>query len=186
MKEQPTLETKRLILRPITLADAPDIQRLAGEYEIAYNTLHIPHPYEDGMAEEWITRQQELYETGNQINFALVLKAAKQYAGGIGLVFFREHFRAELGYWVGKPYWGHGYGTEAAREMLRYGFEKHQLNRIYAACFSRNVASARIMEKVGMRYEGCFKEHINKWGELLDLEYRAILKDEYFRLYPEP
>jgi len=183
VKQQPTFKTKRLIIRPITLADAPDIQRLAGEYDIAYNTLHIPHPYEDGKAEEWIVRQYEGYEEGKQVNFALVVNDGKIYIGGIGLVLSLENFRAEMGYWVGKPYWGLGYGTEAAREILRYGFEDLQLNRINASYFTRNVASGRIMEKIGMSYEGRFREHDNKWGELLDREYRAILKDEYDRLY---
>ena len=183
MNKQPTLTTERLLLRPITLADAADIQRLAGEYEIAYNTLHIPHPYGDGMAEQWIAQQNEAFERGQQLNLAVVLKEGGEYVGGIGLVLSRENFRAEMGYWIGKPYWGRGYGTEAAREMLRYGFEELQLNRIHASFFTRNAASGRIMEKIGMRFEGCFREYDNKWGELLDRECRAILKEEYDRLY---
>jgi len=61
MKESPTLETTRLILRPFTVADAPDVQRLAGDREIASSTLNVPHPYEDGMAEQWIGTHQEKY-----------------------------------------------------------------------------------------------------------------------------
>jgi RimJ/RimL family protein N-acetyltransferase len=75
MKECPTLETIRLILRPFTLGDARDVQRLAGGREVAATTLHVPHPYVDGMAEQWIGTHQEQYERGELVTFAIVRRA---------------------------------------------------------------------------------------------------------------
>ena len=85
MKERPTLETTRLTLRPFTVADASDVQRLAGEREIASTTLNIPHPYEEGRAEQWIATHQERHEKGEQVNFAIILRADQALIGAIGL-----------------------------------------------------------------------------------------------------
>src|SRR5206468_11341545 len=119
---QPTLQTERLVLRPFAFADAPRIRELAGAVEIADTTLSIPHPYPDGAAEAWVALHGELYARGAAANWAIVPKDGGQLAGAIGLVMAREHSRAELGYWVGVPYWGRGYCTAAAREVVRFAF----------------------------------------------------------------
>ena len=91
----------------------------------------------------------------------------------------QQHARAEMGYWIGKPYWNNGYCTEAAEAVLRYGFTELGLNRIYAHHFGRNPASGRVMEKIGMVYEGCLRQHVQRWGVFEDLKIYAILKSEY-------
>jgi len=179
MQRQPTLKTERLNLRPFSPDDAPAVTALVGEREIAFNTLHIPHPYEVGMAEQWIGTHRDMYQKGEQLIFAIERRSDRKLVGAVGLTLSQKDNRAELGYWVGKPYWGQGYCTEAAGEILRYGFEVLELNRIQASHFSRNVASAKVMEKIGMKYEGCLRSHVYKWGEYLDIIYRAILKSEY-------
>src|SRR5262252_1209729 len=88
MKERPTLETTRLILRPFTLGDARDVQRLAGDREVASTTLNVPHPYEDGMAEQWIGTHQEKYERGELVNFAIVRRDYSSYK--VANFFFRD------------------------------------------------------------------------------------------------
>jgi RimJ/RimL family protein N-acetyltransferase len=178
MTLQPTLRSDRLVLRPFTLADAPDVQRLAGDRDIASTTLNIPHPYEDGMAETWIGGHQERFEKGEQVSFAVVLEDGT-LIGAMGLHVNQEFERAELGYWIGKPYWGRGYCTEAAKTVLHYGFETLGLNRIQARHLARNPASGRVMQKIGMRYEGYLRQHVNKWGIFEDIELYAILKSEY-------
>jgi RimJ/RimL family protein N-acetyltransferase len=90
-----------------------------------------------------------------------------------------DHALAEMGYWIGKPFWNHGYCTEAAKRLVRFGFEALQLNRILARHLSRNPASGRVMEKIGMQYEGCLRQHIKKWGVFEDLKIYAILKETY-------
>lgn len=179
MKERPSLQTERLILRPFSLADTADVQRLAGDREVASTTLNIPHPYEDGLAEQWIGTHQEQFEQGREVVFAVVLHSERVLIGAIGLVINQHQERAELGYWVGKPYWNRGYGTEAARAVLQYGFEVLQLRRIHASHLKRNPASGRVMQKIGMTYEGCSRQHVKKWGIFEDLERYGILKSEY-------
>src|SRR3989441_12132051 len=114
MKERPTLEATRLILRPFTLGDARDVQRLAGDREIASTTLNVPHPYANGMAEQWIGTHQEKYERGELVNFAIGLRVDNALLGAIGLRIDQQHTHAELGYWLGKPYLERGYLTQAA------------------------------------------------------------------------
>jgi len=181
MTSQPTLFSERLLLRPFTLADAPDVQRLAGDRAIAYTTQNIPHPYEDGMAETWIGSHREQFEKGQFVTFAIALGDGT-LIGAIGLHLHQAHERAELGYWIGKPYWGQGYCTEAAQAVLQYGFETLGLNRIHARHLTRNPASGRVMFKIGMRHEGSLRQHAKKWGVFEDIEVYGILRDEYVQV----
>lgn len=178
MKVHPTLQTGRLILREFILEDAPEVQRLAGAPEIARMTLLIPHPYEDGMAEEWIASLRPSYEAGEHVTFAVMLREGGELVGCIGLNLNTRDNSGELGYWIGVPYWGWGYSTEAAREMVRYGFEVLGLHRIHANHFGSNLASGRVLQKVGMRHEGTRREHYIKWGEYEDrVEYGLLASD---------
>ena len=147
------------------------MQRLAGDRAVADMTLNIPHPYEDGMAEKWISNHRDWFERGEQAVFAVTLKpcgagvspacaadhrfaavpaAAPQVIGCVSLRIKREDQRAELGYWLGRPYWGQGYCTEAVRAVLDFGFGQLGLNRIFACHFARNPASGRVMQKAGL------------------------------------
>jgi ribosomal-protein-alanine N-acetyltransferase len=179
MSEQPTIQTEQLVLRPYSLDDAPGLQRLIGDRDIADTTAKIPHPYEDGMAEEWIGKRQESFEKGETVSFAITNQQEGFLMGGIGLRIDAHSERAEIGYWIGKPYWGHGYCTEAAKAILRYGFEVMRLNRIHSRHFTRNPASGRVMQKIGMKYEGCRRQHFKKWNKLEDVAIYGILRSEY-------
>ena len=182
MSTCPTLETERLILRPFVLSDAPEVQRLAGERDIASTTLNIPHPYEDGTAELWIGTHEASFEAGRIVTFAIVDRGTNALLGAIGLTINAEHDRAEMGYWLGKPYWGNGYCTEAAAAVLRFAFEELGLNRVYACHLTRNPASGRVMQKIGMRHEGRLRQHVKKWGQGEDLETYGVLREEYLAL----
>ena len=179
MSERPTIETERLRLRPYTLDDASELQSLIGEWDIASTTLNIPHPYEDGMAEEWINKHQENYDRGEQVQFAIVNGKRGFFIGGIGLNINKEYESTEIGYWIAKPYWGNDYCTEAAQAVLKYGFEVLGLNRIHARHITRNPASGRVMQKIGMSHEGHRKQHVKKWGKFEDMENYGILRSEY-------
>lgn len=176
---QPQLKTARLLLRPFTPQDAPHVQKLAGHKAIADTTLHIPHPYPDGLAERWISTHAPRFRDGRGAIFAITLPENGLAIGSIGLVIVPDHQRAEMGYWLGRPYWGQGYTTEAAYELLRFGFAELGLNRIYATHLSRNPASGRVMQKVGMQYEGTQRQHVLKWGQFEDLKLYSILRSEF-------
>jgi RimJ/RimL family protein N-acetyltransferase len=186
MKQQPVLETERLILRPFNSSDAEDVQRLAGDREIADTTLNIPHPYEDGMAEEWIATHRPRFEEGRLCNFAVTLKATGELVGAIGLVIAPRWDHAELGYWIGRPYWGSGFCTEAGRAVIEYGFTRLGLHRIHASYFARNPASGRVMENLGMTREGLLRGHVKKWDKYEDLVLFGILKTDWEKTRGKP
>ncbi len=172
------ITTERLLIRTYALADAPAMHRLVSAREVAFNTLRIPHPYPEGEAERWISSHEEIRKQGDH-PFAVVLRETNELVGTVGLHIKQDHDRAEIGYWIGVPYWGHGYATEAAAAVMRYGFENFPLNRIYAVHFTRNPSSGRVLQKIGMRYEGTLRQHLKKWGEYVDLAYYGILRADY-------
>jgi [ribosomal protein S5]-alanine N-acetyltransferase len=179
MKQQPTLLTNRLILRPFGLTDAKEVQRLAGDRSIADTTLEIPHPYEDGIAEKWISTHQAKFEAGEMAHFAIILRETNGLIGAIGLTIVSIFERAECGYWIGRPYWRNGYCTEAGLAVLEYGFAVLNLNRIHAHHFKRNPASGRVLQKLGMAHEGYARQHIKKWDKFEDIELYGLLKSEW-------
>ena len=179
MSTRPSLHTERLLLRPFEMGDAPRTKELAGDREIAAFTNKIAHPYEDGMAEEWIATHQENHDKGLQTVFAVTLVQTSELMGSIFLAFDDAHSIAELGYWIGVPYWGKGYATEASIELLRYGFEERDVNKIFARTIARNTASNRVLEKIGMKLEGRLRQQIRKWGRFEDEWRYGILREEY-------
>ena len=131
------------------------------------------------MAEQWISTHEERYASGEFVNFAIVRRADNILMGSISLRINPPHAHAEMGYWLGIPFWSQGYCTEAARAVVQYGFEILRLHRIYASHMTRNPASGRVMQKIGMTYEGCQRQHIQKWGVFEDLATYGILQSEY-------
>lgn len=99
--------------------------------------------------------------------------------GAVGLVLQPAHLSAELGYWIGVPYWGRGYATEAAARVMEYGFSALGLNRIEAHHLAGNPASGRVMRKLGMRYEGTLRQKVRKWGRFEDVVMYGLLAAEW-------
>ena len=172
------LETKRLTLRPYALSDIPALTPLIGAREVAANTMRIPHPYTESDAQEFIATTQSELSKGDELRLAIVIRDIDALCGGVGLRIDADHRRAELGYWVGKPYWGNGYATEAARALVEHGFETLRLHRIFASHFASNTRSGNVLRKIGMRHEGRQRAHISKWGESFDLEMYGILASD--------
>lgn len=179
MKAMPTLVTERLVLRPFRPDDAADVQRLAGDRAIADTTLNIPHPYEDGMAEEWISKHQDAFDEGAQVALAITRKSDGSLVGGISLMSIAAGHKAALGYWIGKEYWNHGFCSEAGRALLRYAFTELALLKVYALYFVRNPASGRVLGKLGMSKEGTLRKHVKKWDTYEDVVVCGILKEEW-------
>jgi [ribosomal protein S5]-alanine N-acetyltransferase len=166
------IETARLNLRAYTETDISELVSLIGAPEVAATTLRIPHPYTEAHAREFLASES------NDLRLAIVLKDTGRLCGGIGLHPNEQHRRAELGYWIGVPYWGNGYATEAAQAVVGYGFENMKLQRIFAMHFKENLASGNVLRRVGMKHEGCMRQHILKWGKFIDIELFGILREE--------
>ena len=178
--EQPTLETARLLLRPLSSDDAPSVARLAGRREIADTTLSIPHPYSEQQASDWISRHSATRSGGKEMVFAVVTKKDMELVGTAGLRDLDcEHGQAEMGFWIAVDCWGRGYATEAAQTLLRFGFTTLRLNRIYAHFMLRNPASGRVLKKIGMKEEGILRERVRKWGVFEDVAILSILRKEW-------
>jgi ribosomal-protein-alanine N-acetyltransferase len=175
---QPTLRTRRLVLRGFRMTDVEAVRTLAGDAAVARNTLNVPHPYTRQDAERWIASHPDQLRAGEAVTFAVTAPEEGRVVGAVGLILAPAHDRAELGYWIGAPYWGRGYATEASRAVVRWGFEGLGLRRIHASHFPRNPASGRVLEKLGMRHEGTLRQHVKKWDEYLDLESWGLLADE--------
>jgi RimJ/RimL family protein N-acetyltransferase len=129
-------------------ADATRISLLAGDFDVAAMTGTIPHPYDEAMAARWI---EEVRAGEEGIVFVILRSGAL-----IGCTGYRPQGQrhAELGYWIGKPYWGRGYATEAARAVITHAFEVDGFDYLSAGHFNDNPASARVIEKLGFARHG--------------------------------
>ncbi len=177
----PRLDTPRLRLRSFAPADVPAIVALANDYEVAKNTLNIPHPYYEEDARHWVRQAGENFQRQVACAFALELRATGEFVGGIGLNLEPRFDRAEVGYWLGRPHWGRGLATEALGALLRFGFAELGLNKIYATHFAENPASGRVMQKNGLVKEGELAQHAKRDGQYHDLWQYRLLRAEYGR-----
>jgi [ribosomal protein S5]-alanine N-acetyltransferase len=180
VRDQPTLTTKRLTLRPLVLEDAWDVERLAGTREIADTTLNIPHPYPVGAATRWIETHAPAWAAGTGVTYAIVETSNGKLAGVVSLMqIHREHRRAELGYWIAVDRWNKGFATEASASILDFGFQSLGLHRIESTHFVRNPASGKVMQKLGMTQEGIARDSVVKWDHFESLVRYAILEPEW-------
>ncbi|HUQ99601.1 MAG TPA: GNAT family N-acetyltransferase [Gemmatimonadaceae bacterium] len=179
MEDQPELKTDRLILRPFTLNDVPDVERLAGLREVADTTLSIPHPYPPGAAADWIRSHRDVWEHGSDVTYAIIETSTNTLVGAIGLMIKAQHRRGEIGYWIAPDVWGQGYATEASQRVIDFGFEYLNLHRIEARHFLRNPASGRVMQKLGMQQEGVNRDWAIKYDRFESLALYSILEPEW-------
>jgi 8-oxo-dGTP diphosphatase len=164
------IETLRLVLRPLRLEDAADIQRMAGEWEVARYTANIPHPYEAGMAEAWIKSHRDDFE----IVFAIERRQDGAFVGCIGVEPDPATREAEFGYWIGRPHWGAGYATEALSALVDDVFATFDIDRARAAAMPENRASIRVQEKVGFQYVGVKSQPAPARGGAIGVQVRAL------------
>lgn len=179
--QQPILYSQRLRLRPFSLEDAPRVTELLQTPEISDNTLNFPYPYEHHMAVTWIEGLRINFESGLGFNSAIDLRDTGVLIGTIGLHISSRHSHAGIGYWLGRDYWNGGYMTEAASTLFEYAFEVLGLHRIYCDHFVRNPASGRVMQKLGMTYEGTLRQHYRKGDGYEDVATYGILRDEWLK-----
>jgi len=170
---QPEIETERLLLRAFTQLDSKDVQYLAGNRKVSEMTLNIPHPYEDGMAEEWISTHLSNWRDGKVITYAVIDKESKILIGTVGFVRIEES-KAELGYWIGEQYWGKGFCTEAATALIKFAGTKLRITGITAEHLSSNPASGRVMKKLKMLHVDS-KYRVDRDGKQAKMEVYELL-----------
>lgn len=146
------LETERLVLRPTEDFDIPALLPLIGEFDVAKYLSRVPHPYHESHAREFLERAREQRAAGTDFNFGITGKGDGTFMGGCGVHLRDEGW--EFGYWLGKPYWGKGYATEAARRLVAYAFDELNLPALVAGYFHDNPASGRVLAKLGCTPDG--------------------------------
>lgn len=176
----PVLETERLLLRKMRLGDAEAMFAYASDPEVTRFVLWDTHrSIED--SERFLSVATEGYERGDFGGWGVVLKDSGAFVGTCGIDVDYEHARAELGYVLSREHWGKGLMPEAVRAVIRFCFVRMGLNRVEARCIAENTASARVMEKAGMAYEGTFREREFIKGAYRDMKLYSILRREYCR-----
>lgn len=174
------LTTKRLMLRPYRASDYPAIRAIDADELV--QQMRGAGPITEQQSREWFeyllgTATEEL-RTRYQFGIARAVDAP--LIGFCKLVITNVEWReAEIGYALSRAAWGHGYATEAANALLGFGFDTLRLHRITAGCWANNVASARVMEKIGMRREAHFQQSAWILGSWQDVFQYAILEDEW-------
>lgn len=176
----PTLETKRLLLRRMRPEDAESMFSYASDPEVTRYVLWETHNSIEG-SEGFIELAMEGYEQGNFGSWGVTLKETGAFVGTCGFddCYFPEHARAEVGYVLSRECWGRGIMPEALRAVIHFGFEQLGLNRIESRCIAENMASARVMEKASMVYEGTLRERELIKGSYRDIKIYAILRADY-------
>lgn len=149
------LETRRLWLRWPRLADAQAIVRLAGEKAVAEMTALIPHPYPPESAEPFLFHARKTNADGHSLQLAITLKGKPNAViGMVGIGPGLEDHRPHLGFWLGMPYWGQGFATEAARALIDAFFAYGEKDELTSSARVINPASRRVLEKCGFAYQG--------------------------------
>jgi [ribosomal protein S5]-alanine N-acetyltransferase len=178
LKDLPTLVTDRLILRKMTPDDTEAVFTYASDPEVTrYVSWETHLSTEDSRA--FLDLVTSKYESGGEPEWGIVYKGDHRFVGTCGIVSWEPyHARAELGYALSRDYWGRGLMAEAVGAMFSFGFREMNLNRIEARCIAENSASARVMEKAGMLYEGTLRQREIIKGEHRDIKLYSILRDE--------
>jgi len=175
----PTIQTKRLVLRRLTLDDARDVFAYASNPEMSlYTTWESHRSLDDSLA--FLNSVVEAYATGSVAPWGMEHRASGKVIGTCGFVYwFPNHARAELAYAIAQEHWNQGLTTEGARAVVAFGFRTMSLNRIEARCEIPNVASARVMEKLGMTFEGILRQYQYVKGQYRDLKLYSILRQDW-------
>ncbi|MEJ2610006.1 MAG: GNAT family N-acetyltransferase [Candidatus Thiodiazotropha sp.] len=170
--KQPKLHTERLLLRPLTIDDGVRIRALAGNWAVAKTTLSIPHPYEEGMAEKWISDLEDKWKEKAGVSFGVELKKTNEIIGVVSLVSI-SHNSAEIGYWIGEQYWGNGYCTEASKSLIQFALKQLHITFFKAEHLTENPASGKVMVKLGLKHL-LSVERLDRTGKPAQVETYAI------------
>lgn len=175
----PELRTERLLLRKIRVSDAADMYSYSCLRSVTRYLLWNPHPDVE-YTRRYVSYLQQKYRQGLYYDWAIVELKSGRMIGTCGFpTISEENCRAEVGYVLHPEFWGKGYATEALSAILSFAFRVLGLHRVEARCFEEHTASARVMEKCGMRYEGCARDGMLVKGSYATIRTFAVLAGEY-------
>ena len=165
------------MIREWKIEDAARLAEMLNNRKILNNLRDgLPYPYTEKDAEEYIVSMLAADKTKT---FAFAITVDNQVVGSIGV--FRcdnIHSRtAEMGYYIGEPYWGRGLGTSAVTQVCQYIFEHTDIIRIFAEPFAYNIGSCRVLEKAGFQFEGLLRSNAVKNGKVIDMKMYSLIKE---------
>jgi ribosomal-protein-alanine N-acetyltransferase len=180
LQEVPELKTERLILRKFSFEDADDVFEYSSDPKV---NSFMPWEVHKSIDEtiEFFNKSEQLFKTSDCIDWGIELKNERKIIGGISIREWNDqNMCADVGYVLSKKYWGKGYTTEALKEVIKFGFENLNANRIEAHCDEDNIASYKVMEKAGMKYEGTLRRKVLVKNKFVNMKFYSILRTEYF------
>jgi len=169
------LETERLTLRQITVADAEDVFAYGSDPEV---TKYMIFPTHRTLADsiQWLQGVPGEFARKERMSFAITLKPDGKFIGSCGFHDISpKHHRLMMGYVLNRNYWGNGYMTEAVHELICFAFEEMSMHRVAATCDFDNVRSAAVMERCGMKLEGILRDFELRHGRFVTAKTYAIL-----------
>jgi len=173
------LKSKRIRLRHVKLSDAESIAKYAKNHAISRYTF-IPRPYLEIDARAFIKICHGQYRQKKYYNFGIELLETGQVIGMMGIVnHYKNHRNAEIGYWLGKPFWGKGLAGEALELILKYCFKAMKLHRVYAHVMHPNISSSKLLLKHNFKPEGIARQQVKRHGKWMDMHWFGLLAKEY-------
>lgn len=152
--------TTEVTIEPVSLKHAAVLERLISDPAVSETTSNIPHPYPKGGAADWIRLTKEQSAEGKAFGFSVICHGVFV---GVASILNIAAGQGEIGYWVGRPYWGRGYATAAGRQVIAVGFEEVRLSTFEGKCLARNTGSYRVLEKLGFQITGFTEIEKPKW-----------------------
>jgi 8-oxo-dGTP diphosphatase len=183
----PPLVTERLSLRPFRTEDAAELHRLINDWAVVRGLAEVPYPYRQDLADEWIASSAAELAAGRAYHLAITGRDGEReiLVGAVGLRLDPARTSGNLGYWVGRRYWGHGVATEAAGRLARWALANLPLERITASAAIDNPASAAVLLRIGFRRIGTGWEPFLSWGSEQEVALFEATRDDLFGP-PEP
>ena len=178
----PDIETKRLLLRRMTMKDAQDIFEYSRDPEVARHVLWSAQKH-ISEAKEYVRYMTKRYRDDLPSSWGIIDKESGKLVGTIGYMSLsEENASVEVGYSLARWLWGKGLMTEALRAVIDYTFDAMDINRIEAQHELTNPSSGRVMEKCGMVREGVLRQRLYNKGQYVDVALYAILKSDYDKM----
>src|SRR3954447_6421691 len=183
------IATERLLLRPLRLDDAESIHRLVNDWEVVRMLSQLPFPYQRALADKWIASTLEQIERGSGYHLAITGQenGREMLIGCIGLRLDVKPRVGNLGYWIGRRYWGHGVATEAAARLARWALANLDLDRLEAHVAVDNPPSSAVLRRAGFREVGTGMEaFLARGGKHPVVRFEATREDLFDKPDAEP
>lgn len=172
--------TPRLVLRPYTKRDIDAVWHVVQSPKIYATTAYIPREYPRKRVEWWFGMLQSAIRNRTGYELGMFDRRSGEYVGNMGIINVKRESRAaSIAYFVAPEKWGLGYATEGAERMLRFAFEELRIYRMGGSCMAHNLASRRVMEKLGFQFEGTARSELFKDGRFIDVSHLSLLYPEW-------